>query len=213
MKPEVGTTRSADEPTADVTTPPAGTAETPTAETPTADAPNTEAPAEEPQVAQDHGTQKLSIAELEELLAEIGVEDSELFAGRPVVSRTEGDQPVIMLIGPEDFKRGEIAEFDIEAFGELREQMSSAGFDEAREDDQWQVLQGTLDGHSVFATSGDPRWDDEPAGVAERALGEPADFDRDHSKRSWVKLALRIVPSSRASLCSHGPMKAKVSSC
>jgi hypothetical protein len=158
---QVTADQPADEPTVGATTTPSpGTGEAGAAGAPT--------------TAQDYGQDRLSLAELDEKVGEIGIEDAELFAGQILIARTDDGDPVIMLMGPEDFQVGETMEFDTEEFTDLRQQLSEAGFEDVRQDHAWQVLQGRLDGHYVLATSGDPSWGFD---AAERDTGmtEPRD--------------------------------------
>jgi hypothetical protein len=130
----------------------------------------------------------LSLAELDEKVGEIGIEDAELFAGQVLIARTDDGDPVIMLMGPEDFQVGETMEFGAEEFTDLRQQLSEAGFEDVRQDHAWQVLQGRLDGHYVLATSGDPSWGFDAAerdtgmteardDLAQQSIGEPQTGD------------------------------------
>ncbi len=97
------------------------------------------------------GAERMTLVEIEAVLRAIGAEDVDLFFGS-VVRATVGDGPrVVMLIGPEDFRPGEADMAAFAAFDEVRGDLEEAGFSDVRQDIDWYVMQGRLDGHAVFA--------------------------------------------------------------
>lgn len=97
------------------------------------------------------GAERMTLVEIEAVLRAIGAEDVDLFFGS-VVRATVGDGPrVVMLIGPEDFRPGEADMAAFAAFDEVRADLEEAGFSDVRQDIDWYVMQGRLDGHAVFA--------------------------------------------------------------
>jgi hypothetical protein len=100
--------------------------------------------------------QRIGFEALDGVLGDIGVEDRELFFGSIVRGETEDGHRVAMLFGPEGFQPGEGDAAPVAEFTELQGQLGDAGFQNVREDIDWLVMQGTLDGHTVFATGIDP---------------------------------------------------------
>lgn len=112
--------------------------------------------ADEPVVTGQVGPDRLALDELDRKLEELGVEDRELFGGQVAVARTSEGDPTILLIGPEGFERGEVVEFGLDEFDELRDRLSDAGFEDVRQEHALPIMQGSFDDYEILATSGEP---------------------------------------------------------
>jgi hypothetical protein len=109
-----------------------------------------DAMADDPAVA-DADMERMTLVQMEDVLHEIGAEDVGLFFGSVVRASVEDGPRVVMLIGPEDFAPGEEDMAAFAAFDEVRGELEEAGFADVRQDINWYVMQGALDGHMLFA--------------------------------------------------------------
>jgi hypothetical protein len=177
IEPDVATDPALEPDTPDVATDPAIEPDTPDVATDPAIEPGApdvatdpSADPAEPGLAQ----QRIGFEDLDTVLGDIGIEDRELFFGSIVRGETEDGHRVAMLFGPEGFQPGEGDAAPVAEFTELHGQLGDAGFQNVREDIDWLVMQGTLDGHTVFATGIDPA-----AHHAMDAEAAEGDFDRE----------------------------------
>jgi hypothetical protein len=93
---------------------------------------------------------RVTLEELADLAEDIGIEDTDLFFGAILRATAEDGAQVAMFLGPEDFARGDDDATAIDAFVGLEAELQEAGFSEVRQDIDWYVMQGELDGHAAL---------------------------------------------------------------
>jgi hypothetical protein len=96
------------------------------------------------------GMERVTLGRMEEVLREVGADDVQLFFGSIVRASIGEGGRVVMLIGPEDFDPGDGDMTAFGAFDEVVGDLEAAGFADLRQDIDWYVMQGRLDGHAVF---------------------------------------------------------------
>jgi hypothetical protein len=95
--------------------------------------------------------ERITLAEMDGVLREVGADDVQLFFGSIVRASAGEAGRVVMLIGPEDFDPGDGDMTAFGAFDAVLGDLEGAGFGDVHQDIDWYVMQGRLDGHTIFA--------------------------------------------------------------
>lgn len=120
--------------------------------------------------AEEFAWERLTVADLDDLFAALEVEERELFFGSVVHATTEDRRALAMLVAQDDFAlvdEEHAAAFT--AFPAMSEALMDAGFERVQQMHELVVMQGQMDGHTVFAVEADR------ARMAARMAEQPAD--------------------------------------
>lgn len=138
------------------------------------------------------GGRSVTSEELGEVLDEIGIEDRQSFLGPVIYATTEDGQAVLLLVGEEGFPLGEQDDAAAREAPELQHQLAEGGLRSVQPDIHRVVLQGTMDGHAVFAIAAHDLMDASYVGAATTQVQEDGQGQGDAPSASLEESGVEV---------------------